>query len=1847
MNKPEMHNDGRIAIIGVACRMPGAQDAAQFWSNLCEGVQSFSTFTEEELLASGVEPDQIRSPHYVRSRGIIGNADHFDASFFGFTPRDAELLDPQQRVFLECAWHALEDAGYDSAQTDARIGVYGGIGTNWHLGNAARLPVVKKFASGASLVTSNDKDYLTTRVSFKLGLTGPSVNVQCACSTSLVAAVLGMNSLRDYQCDMVLVGGATIEIPEKKGYMYQEGGMESPDGKCRPFDAAAKGTVFSRGAGVVVLKRLADAVRDRDHVYGVILDGAVNNDGADKIGYTAPSVNGQVEVALEALARADISAETIAFVEAHGTATPLGDPIEVASLTQAFRHYTDRTQFCALGSVKGNIGHTDVASGIASLIKVAMALENRVLPASVNFDTPNPKIDFPSSPLFVNTEKRVLGGPDASVRALVSSFGVGGTNACMVMETPPPPPAPVERPVCNVVPLSARSESALDAQVARLKDHIEAHPDLDLGALAFTLQIGRKNLPCRRYYTFTGRDDLLAALARPPGSAQAVCHRDGRPLAFAFPGQGNQFVGMGALQYRHFPVFRDAVDTCCALLLPIVGLDLRELMFAEGDAVEAAAKRLNQTYITQPALFVISYAQARLWQSWGIEPQAMIGHSVGEYVAACLAGIFSLEDALMVVARRGKLIQDLPGGSMLAVLLPEKDVLALLPAEVEVAAANSPQLTVVAGPDAAIADLEQRLTAQKIMSRHLDTSHAFHSAMMEPAMPPLAEVFRSVPRHAAAIPIVSTLTGDWLTAAEADDPAYWVRHMRGTVRFADAMKTLLGSEEPYLILECGPGHSLASSAKAQLDRAEHYRVVGSQRAPTDLGTELDALMTGVGGLWAAGRPITWTAFYGNGVPGRIPLPGYPFERQKYALDFSQRDAAAAPNLDVRKDDPGTWFYQPTWKRTIGPHFADAPRVAKPETEASPETGADAPCWLVFEDAHGVGAEIDRRLKADGITVIRVTPGATFTLTAADATLRPGLRQDYDDLIGGLKAAGRRPTRVLHLWNFEAEPKPPTLALIEREQELAFFSPLYLEQTLAKHGVLDDLRLLVVASGVFSIAGEAVRAPGKALAVGPCRVLEKEFPMLRARFVDAAAGPGLADMLIDEADLDCLDTVVAYRAGHRFVESYDPVYLDAAQGLADTLKQGGTYLITGGLSGLGLFFARHIAATVTANLVLLQRSALPERARWADLLAGPEADSAIGERIRAIGELESLGATVLVVSADVADQTSMTAAVEAAKAAFGPITGVIHSAGMAGGGVIALKTEAMAAEVLDPKVTGTLVLESLFGEAELDFLLLFSSVTAVLGEAGRVDYCAANSFMDAMAHSWGQRRPGVVRSVNWAAWAELGMAARWEDVKARRQSSRLRPKRPAPGHWLHPFAADGQQEMYDVLLDPDQDWMTTGHQVFGVPTLVGTTFLELAHRFAEGKRTGAVPVVDNAYFLSPLMFAPGEDRRLRLFVQERDGRFKLSFKSQAIGGATEGMWHEHFMCELSLIEDRPRRQDLAALQARFDGPADETPFFLKVETGDGQSLLAFDGRWDSVRSLRSGDGEWLVRLELPADFAADLSECDFHPALTDVAMVAAIRQVTDEPYLPFGYKRVQLSAPYGTALWSHIRLNAPFQRGADTLAYDITILDDEGNELAAIERYTLRKVNATKMGPQPAAKPVKDVPVSSDIRPGEGLDCLNRILGHRFMPQVIVTTKDLDYQIEDDKPARKAEKKREQAEESVAQAPAYARAALSTPYLAPENEIEKAIAGIWQGILGINQIGVNDDFTELGGNSLLAVQTVASTADAFQFDLPIEAFYRNPTVRGLAEAVVELLVALAGTETLDDLISSLENEPSLA
>ncbi len=906
MSNPETNQEG-IAIIGMSGRFPKARNIDQFWQNLRSGVEAISTFTDEELEKDGITFPKNNS-NYVKARGRLEQADYFDAAFFGINPKEAEIMDPQHRVFLECAWEGLENAGYDSEKGEGLIGVFAGMSMNTYLlSNLATNPELMDLVGQYQIMLANDKDYLPTRVSYKMNLRGPSVSIQTACSTSLVAVCVACQNLLSYQCDLALAGGVSITFPQRKGHLYQEGGIVSPDGHCRAFDARAQGTVPGEGVGVVVLKRVEDALADGDQIYAVIKGWGINNDGALKMGYSAPSEDGQAEVIAAAQALAGFEPDSIRYVVAHGTGTPLGDPIEVAGLTKAFRAGTNAKGFCALTSVKTNIGHLDAAAGIAGLINATLALHHKFIPPSLNFEKPNPKIDFANSPFFVNSRPREWEAGPTPRRAGVSSFGIGGTNAHVVLEESPRVSPSATSKLPQLLVISTKTSSALEADTTNLAAHLEAHPQLHLPDVAYTLQVGRRGFNHRRMVVCRNIKDAVEALQTPESKQvfTQTAESEKPQIVFMFPGQGTQHVNMGRELYQTQPIFREQVDLCAEMLRPVLGADIRLTLYPRPDGMEEARQKLNETFLTQPAIFIINYALAKLWMNWGVQPQAMIGHSVGEYVAACLAGVFSLKEGLGLVAARARLVQQQRPGSMLAIRLEENQVFPLLVGKLSLAAVNSPSVCVVSGPTDEIDTLRLELKSRGVASQLLQTSHAFHSVMMEPVLGPFTELVKKVTLKPPRIPYVSNLTATWITPEQAMDPDYWSGHMRQKVSFAQGMAELL-KEPRRIFLEVGPGQALSALARQHPSSHAQHLVLSSLALSQSQQNDSAVLLHALGRLWLRGAVVDWNAFHVSERRCRVSLPAYPFERQRYWVSPAQAllvSQDASPLLSNGEHEP--------------------------------------------------------------------------------------------------------------------------------------------------------------------------------------------------------------------------------------------------------------------------------------------------------------------------------------------------------------------------------------------------------------------------------------------------------------------------------------------------------------------------------------------------------------------------------------------------------------------------------------------------------------------------------------------------------------------------------------------------------------------------------------------------------------------------------------------------------------------------------------------------------------------------------------------------------------------------------
>ena len=1351
-----------IAIVGMAARCPGAKDVAEFWSNLRNGVESISFYTEEELRAAGVPNAVLQLPNYVKAAAPLEGMERFDAEFFNYSPREAEFIDPQQRVFLECASDALETAGIDPRRFEGAIGVYAGEGPTIYMNLIFRDPSVTAGVARQMALIGNDKDYLATRVSYKLGLRGPSVTVQCACSTSTVAVHLAFQSLMSRECDVALAGGVSFNWLHKCGYHFTDGGILSKDGHTRPFDADATGTVFADGVAAVVLKRTEDAIADGDNIQAIILGSAVNNDGSLKVGFTAPSIDSQAAVVSEAMTVAGVTPDSIGFVEAHGTGTALGDPIEIEALHQVFRSATEAKRFCALGSLKSNIGHLNTVSGVAGLIKASMAVKTGEIPPTLNFNTPNPKIDFDNSPFFVPTKLAKWTGQERR-RAGVSSFGIGGTNTHIIIEEPPRVASDKTARTVHVALVSAKSSTALESACSRLAEHLRANPDENIADVCHTLAIGRSLYRFARIALCRNAKEAADALSSNDPAKIISGERPALrpPVTFLFPGQGSQHVHMARELYNEEPLFRRELDRCAELLKPHLGLDLRTLLFPAPDEEKRAEESLRNTQFAQPAIFAVSYALAKLWMSLGVTPAASLGHSIGEFVSACLAEVFSLEDALRAVAARGRLMQSMPGGAMLAVMTPAEQLTPLLPPSISIAAINTPAATVISGPSADVEAVDQELRARGMATTPLHTSHAFHSGMMDAAVTPFIEVMRAIKLSPPQLPYVSNVTGEWITDEEATDPAYWGRHLRTAVQFHKGL-SVIHDQMPGIFLEVGPGRNLTTLARSLFGEVAGTLIHSSlPHAAAHGADEVQTMLRTCAELWLAGVPIDWGGRYQGERRIKRILPTYPFERRRYwIVDHAQpprqagaRRAGGPARPGAPRATPNYFMETVTWRRVqyLNPPGANA-RTAPTR-------------WLVFNPTEKIDKRIAAALRQRGDKVTIVEKGPIFkTYTDGRVTLDLTDEVDLALLCKTVMKSLTKRQRLQVVYFCAPTPKrKPELVEARYRADIddKLNVPIMLIRSLMQAGSPENVTITFVTREGQQISGLETIEPSMAMPVGPCLAAMREYPKLTCRVFDILSEVTSPEIVARRISADLPypspSIVTAYRGKSRWARGIQPIPPKLLMSTPGPLRRRGVYLITGGLGDLGLAVSRHLAQAYKAALVLVSRTPVPPREDWSKILKDGKDDDRVVRMIRGIGRIESAGGHVMVAAADVTDLKQMRAVVREATKKFGAIHGVIHAAGISGSTPIGLKTTEELDQVMRPKVLGLAVLEQIFADRDLDFMALFSSVASLWGREGQADYAAANAYLDAYAVEMSGAGRWPVVSINWDTWREVGMA----------------------------------------------------------------------------------------------------------------------------------------------------------------------------------------------------------------------------------------------------------------------------------------------------------------------------------------------------------------------------------------------------------------------------------------------------------------------------------------------------------
>lgn len=1516
------NRDADIAIIGLSGRFPGATNIQEFWNNLCNGVESISRFTDEQVLEEGVELELLKKPGYVKAWGILYDVDKFDANFFGYNPREAEVLDPQQRIFLEECWKALETAGYDSERYQGKIGVYASVGMNHYVQNIKESRGSQGLASDYQIMTSNDKDFLATRVAYKMNLEGPGITVQTACSSSLVAVHLACQSLFNGECDMALAGGVSIRLPQKSGYLHQEGMILSPDGHCRAFDEQAKGTVGGNGTGVVVLKRLQEAIADGDDISAVIKGTAINNDGALKIGYTAPRIDGQAKVIEEAQLKAGVEPETITYIEAHGTGTPLGDPIEIEALTQVFNQRTDQKGFCAIGSVKTNIGHLDAAAGVTGLIKTVLALCNKKIPQSLNFKSPNPKINFNGSPFYVNESLTDWKNSNGPLRAGVSAFGIGGTNAHAVLEEAPVVYSDINNHSEVLLVFSAKSNKALDRMTANFVDFLKTNKDINLADVAYTLQVGRREFEIRRFVVCTSVEDALQLLEKNINEAKAV-----------------------------------------------------------------------------------------------------------------------------------------------------------------------------------------------------DTE-------------------------------------------------------------------ILTIEEP---------------AKYSLEQ--------------------------LGNLWIVGNKINWSNLYKEEKRKRIPLPNYPFDGQSYWVEKDKTvDAVKSIKNEAKRAELSEWFYTPVWKQSVKNGDYSITKDSK---------GKEV--LLVLSEKNTFTQAFVKRLIEEYSNTFVAVNGEQFIKTGSNQyAINIDDSKDYERLLRDLSEVGKTPTKVINLLGLIEYTSLGTLELNLQCGKSLFYSMMYLAQAIGRCGITTSVQIKVITNNSQKVFNERPIYPEKALHLGACRVIPREYPNIQCSSIDCILPEvdsleeqeDLIEQLITEVTIQTEEGIVAFRGLSRWTQEFEKMELGKAANSPIKIKQKGVYIITGGLGGIGLVLAEYLAREAKARLVLVGRSEFPDVEQWEQWITTHHKRDTISKKIKKLKQLLALGAEIYVCQANVADLEQVRSLRERIINKYGAIDGVIHAAGNPGGGMIQLKKKEQAEQVLLPKVQGAQLLYKTIKEDNLDFMIFCSSLNAITGGFGQLDYSAANAFLDALAQAYDSKRGTRLVSIDWDRWPGVGMAA---GTGLRTDSEEE----------IHPLLGkcileQPEKVIYSQELSPEKDWVLSEHLILGIPTIAGTTYLEMA-RAAFEDTTGETNVkISDVLFLNPMAVRIDEKRKVYTLLNKNGEAYDFFIISQESGTQEDKEnWLEHARGKISYSTGL--ESQIFNIWELKEKCSEKTVYSSKEQQKLSEEFISFGNRWRNLKKFSHGETEGFVELGLAEDYAYDLNSYKIHPAMLDMA-TGAVRLAAGGNYLPFSYENIEIKEPMPEKIYSYIRFKNGYHSSQEIITCDIDILGESGKQIIGISNFSMKLVDET------AAANIKSKTLSGlqqggevafirklveqrlssksgilneGILPMEGQEAFERILHGCFTPQVIVSTKNIRDAIEEANYFEQTGVK-DTVEDAIALKERHPRPELENEYVRPKSDIEKKLAELWQDILGINNVGIQDDFFALGGDSLLLIQFHTKLKEKFETDIAVVDLYKYNTVASLAD-----------------------------
>jgi acyl transferase domain-containing protein/acyl carrier protein len=1309
-----------VAIIGISILAPGAKNVNDFWLNLKKGEESIKFFSENELIELGLGEEILKNPNYIKAQGVIEDKDCFDSSFFNYLPDEAKILDPQIRKLSECVYAALEDAGCNPYEYEGRIGMYAAASSNlgWEIrSNYLSTVNVNSFA----LTLLSQKDFISTLISYKLNLKGPSETIDTACSSSLVAINRAYKSILLGESNIAIAGGVSLSSEIFKGHFYDGNSIYSPDGHCRAFDKDAKGTVVGEGVGVVVLKRFKNALKDKDKIYAVIKGGAVNNDGNRKAGFTAPSIDGQIEVIKLAQKTSKVEPESISFIETHGTGTELGDPIEIIALKQVFKN----NKYCDIGSVKSNIGHTDRAAGIISFIKVALSLYNKQLVPSLNFNIPNPKCGFEESPFHVNTVLKEWKNNEYPLRAGVTSFGIGGTNAHIILEeTPLMEKQNHKERKYKLIVLSAQTTSSLEANIDKFINHLNNNENLNLSDIAFSLQEGRNSFRNRIMVVGQNQSEITEGLKVMSKEVKTnKVQGISRSIVFMFPGQGSQYLNMGLELYETEVFFKEVMNQCMNIANNYIDYDIHNIIFNK------RKDEINNTEYTQPILFIFEYSLAKLLIYWGIEPDCMIGHSIGEYVAACISGVLKLEDAIKTVVSRGKLMQELESGLMLSVALSKHELDGLLKDfNLSLAAVNSSNMCVVSGEKEIIKDFEKFLTKKGHECKILHTSHAFHSVMMNPMLSKYKDILNNVIFSKPEIPYYSNVNGNMVSFDDINNSGYWCDQIRNTVQFSDSINLILNDKDSIFI-EVGPGKSLSSFVNQHENKKSSQKVLNLIRHPKEYISDQYYLFDKIGELWLNGIEPNWGNIYEDEDRRKVSLPTYSFEKNKYQAEFDlQKILYLEMKTKGERNNIKDWFYSPGWKRSYAIH--------------EDENNFKGKINLLFADKYGICSSLGKALKGNSEITIFIDIAEKFKeISEYHFTLNPEKKEDFSTLFMALEAKGLIPDRIIHMWSiYDAENHKLSIDSFQKEQRLGFYSLLNIVNAFNRTN--NKLEIDVIINNLYKVIDDSEKIiPEKSTIIGAIDTIPKEFKNITTKCIDVCVeneidNSSIISQIYQELHISDKNKHVAYRGKYRWIRYFESIEIKEKNQVSNILKNERVILITGGLGGIGFELAKYLSGKYNSKLILTGRKPLNEELNT---------------------KINKIQGDVIYLQVDVSNPKAMKEKLEDAEKKIGTINGIIHCAGIADhAGIIHSRNEMQTEEVFFTKIYGTIILNDIVRNKELDYFVLCSSLSAATSPFGQVGYTSANNFQDSFAQ-YRMQNNNYTLSIGWDAWKDVGMA----------------------------------------------------------------------------------------------------------------------------------------------------------------------------------------------------------------------------------------------------------------------------------------------------------------------------------------------------------------------------------------------------------------------------------------------------------------------------------------------------------